>query len=685
MFNTLFIKAVAAFLTASLGATVTLPFMQLSLQLPEVPLTTGPGIQRFASCTALKDQISKAPGNNRGVMYEDLAVTAMPMMAGSAQKAAAPTANTGVVSGQAPSGDYSQTNVQVQGVDEADIVKVGDLVKDGYRYVYHLTKNRLAVSIVEPADKAAMVRLVNFDSGFNAQDLYVQGDRVMVVGTKWDNQVYPMPLMRGVTNGIMRPWRGQSVTVAKIFDAGDPKNKELKELRTVEFDGSISSSRMINGMVYLVMNASSPWDELQVLPGEKDLVPAYHDSKAGTDFKPMVGCADVSYFDVQPTRDYLAVASLPMSGTGDIKRAVVLGSSETVYASLDNLYVARQDWYQPPVRDSLLGQTGSTEKTAIYKFALKDGQIAYQAKGTVPGTLLNQFSLDENDGNLRVATTKGQVWDQQNPSTNNVYVLGSDLKQRGKIEGIAPGEKIYSIRFMGARGYMVTFKKVDPFFVLDLKNPDAPKILGKLKIPGFSDYLHPMDENHIIGVGKNADDAAEQSFAWYQGMKIAVFDVTDVANPKEMWKTEIGDRGTDSPALQDHKAFLYSPEKQILALPIRLAELSSEIKNDPERQGNEYGDFTFQGVYVYKLTLDKGFQLIGRITHHEDDQAALKSGYYWGQYDTDIQRVLYVGDTLLTVSNDKIGLNHLFDLKSQGSIDYPQVEQPQPEPGPIMY
>ena len=678
MFNTLFLKAVASFLSVSLGAPIALPFMQMTLQVPETQLASGPGIQRFASCTALKNQIAKAPGYGRGMMYNDLAVTAMPMMAGSAQKAAAPT---GAVASESSGSDYSRTNVQVQGVDEADIIKIGDTTQNGFRYVYHLTKNRLAVSAVEPIEEATVIRMVDFDSGFSAQDLYVQGDRVMVVGTKYENQVYPMPLMRGVTSRVM-PWRGQSVTVVKVFDVSKPAD-EIKELRTVEFDGSISSSRMINGVTYLVMNAGSPWDELQILPGEKELVPGYSDSKSGKDFKPMVNCGDVSYFDVQPTRDYLAVASVPMSGQGDIKRAVVLGSSETVYASLDNLYVARQDWSQPPVRDSLLGQTDTSEKTAIYKFALKDGQISYQAKGTVPGHLLNQFSMDENAGNLRVATTKGEVWNQQTPSTNNVYILGSNLKQRGSIEKIAPGEKIYSIRFMGDRGYMVTFKKVDPFFVLDLKNPDAPKILGKLKIPGYSDYLHPMDENHIIGVGKNADDAAEQSFAWYQGMKIAVFDVTDVSNPKEMWKTEIGDRGTDSPALQDHKAFLYSPEKQILALPIRLAELSPEVKNNPERQGNEYGDFTFQGAYVYKLTLDKGFQLIGRVTHHEDDQAALKSGYYWGQYDTDIQRVLYVGDTLLTVSNDKIGLNGLFDLKQRGSIDYPKTAEPQPEQ--VMY
>jgi hypothetical protein len=348
--------------------------------------------------------------------------------------------------------------------------------------------------------------------------------------------------------------------------------------------------------------------------------------------------------------------------------------------------VAHSDWSQPPVRDSLQPETLG-EHTVIEKFALKNGVATYAGRGTVPGTLLNQFSMDEFNGDLRVATTQGDVWNHENPSTNNVYILGKDLKARGKIEGLAPGEKIYSVRFMGKRGYMVTFKKVDPLFAFDLSNPDAPAVLGKLKIPGFSDYLHPMDDTHLIGVGKNAADAEEGTFAWYQGMKLAVFDVTDVTNPKEMWKTDIGDRGTTSPALANHKAFLYDADKQLLALPITLTELSPAQKEGPEMSASQYGEFTFQGAYVYRLTLDKGFELLGRITHHEDNQDFMKSGYYWGYNDRDIERVQYVGDTLLTFSPAGVGLNALYSLEKRGLVTYPQVQpppiQPLPEPGPI--
>jgi len=619
----------------------------------QTAVQTSAPLTRFVSCAALKDRIFRASSD--GAMYP--MVKALPTAGATAAQ---------MTSESAATNDYSHTNVQVAGVDEADIIKL-----DGSR-VFHLTKNRLAISLVNPPTQAKLLSVTDFGQDFTAQDMYVENGRAMVLGQNYEARVYPGPIPLGAKMlPSYMPWRGRSVTTVQIFDISDPARPQ--KIRTVEFDGSLSSSRLINGTAYLVMNAWSPWD--QAGEDEASLVPGYRDSSQGAAFHPMARCVDVSYFDPRPARQYLAVASLPISGSGEIKRQVILGSSETVYASTENLYVARQDWYSTAVRDTNDPSSLEREHTVIDKFALKDGTISFLGQGKVPGHLLNQFSLDEYAGNLRVATTKGQAWDTKNPSQNNIYVLGPDLKLRGKIEGLAPGETIYSARFMGQRGYLVTFKKVDPFFVFDLSNPDAPKILGKLKIPGFSDYLHPIDENHIIGVGKNASDAAEGSFAWYQGMKLAVFDVTDVVNPKEMWKTEVGDRGTDSPALTDHKAFLYSPTKQLLVLPIRLAELPPEIKTDPLRQGSEYGDYTFQGAYVWRLTLDDGFQFLGRVTHQPNDDQFLKSSYYYGSSDNDVVRAAYVNDTLLTFSNNRLELHHLYDLTAYGQVAYPTLTE----------
>ena len=310
----------------------------------------------------------------------------------------------------------------------------------------------------------------------------------------------------------------------------------------------------------------------------------------------------------------------------------------------------------------------------IHKISLDGNQITYEGKGEVPGRILNQFSMDEYNGYFRIATTTGNNWNADEQLKNNIYVLDSDLKQVGKIENIAPGEEIYASRFLGEKAYLVTFKKIDPFFTIDLSDPYNPQILGKLKIPGYSDYLHPYDENHIIGIGKNTVEALEEEnwrnidFAWYQGLKIALFDVSDFENPTVVSQVIIGDRGTSSPALYDHKAFLFNKEKNLLVIPVELYEIDEEIK---EKKGNYtgsiYGDFAFQGAYVYDLTVEDGFQLKGTITHLSDDDLE-KTGFY-PLYEKSITRSLYIDNVLYTISQGMIKANDLSRLNEKNSIE----------------
>jgi uncharacterized secreted protein with C-terminal beta-propeller domain len=229
----------------------------------------------------------------------------------------------------------------------------------------------------------------------------------------------------------------------------------------------------------------------------------------------------------------------------------------------------------------------------------------------------------------------------------------------GKLEGLAPREDIYSARFAGDRCYVVTFKKVDPLFVIDLANPTNPHVLGKLKIPGFSNYLHPYDENHVIGLGKEATESESGDFAWYQGLKISLFDVTDVTNPREIAKIEVGDRGTDSPALSDPHAFLFSLERNLLIIPILEAKIDSSNYggNPPD---NAYGDYVYQGAYVFKISLE-GITLLGRVTHLKEGEL-MKSGYYM-ESDNMITRSLYIGDYLYTISSTMIKISNLTNLK----------------------
>ena len=283
--------------------------------------------------------------------------------------------------------------------------------------------------------------------------------------------------------------------------------------------------------------------------------------------------------------------------------------------------------------------------------------------------------MDEYNNFFRIATTIGEVWNTETQSTNNIYVLDDELTLISKIENIAPGEKIYSARFMGDKAYLVTFKKIDPFFTIDLSDPYNPIILGKLKIPGYSDYLQPYDEDHIIGIGKDTVDPTEEEaegrnfdFAWYQGLKIALFDVSDFENPKEIAKIVIGDRGTDSPALYNHKALLFDREKELLVIPVNLYTISDEIKSQYNNYtGSQYGEFTFQGAYVYNLNLIDGFKEVGRVTHM-DDEEFLKTGFYpYGP--ASIERSIYIDNYLYTISESMVKINTLDNLNDINTIE----------------
>jgi len=234
------------------------------------------------------------------------------------------------------------------------------------------------------------------------------------------------------------------------------------------------------------------------------------------------------------------------------------------------------------------------------------------------------------------------------------------------------------VRFMGDRGYMVTFKKVDPLFVIDLKDPAKPQILGALKIPGYSDYIHPYDENHIIGFGKDTIEVEQKdaqgnpirTMAFYQGMKIALFDVSDVNHPVEKFKEIIGDRGTDSELLENHKALLFSKERNLMAFPVTVME----IKNKEDAiKGNmpQHGEFSFQGAYVYDIDLQKGFKLKGRITHLSPEDY-LKSGKGWYDSQKNLERIMYIGENLYTLSEGMVKANSMSDLKEVNALEIPQ-------------
>jgi len=294
------------------------------------------------------------------------------------------------------------------------------------------------------------------------------------------------------------------------------------------------------------------------------------------------------------------------------------------------------------------------EKTVIHKIGINKNKLEYKANGSVTGNVLNQFSMDEHNGYFRIATTKNRTWsrfEEENfDSYTNLYILDENLNSIGKVENLAAGERIYSVRFMQDRAYMVTFKQTDPLFVIDVKDPENPKVLGELKIPGFSNYLHPYDNETLIGIGK---DTAENEWGGVttKGLKFSLFDVKDVASPKEIDTYIIGDAGSESVALSDHKAFLFSRDKNLLVVPAIVRESKNE---------NSWGDITFSGALVFGISKD-GFELKGRISHLEEKDVDIfnRGGY---NYNMGVKRSLYINNVLYTFSDYYLKMNNLENL-----------------------
>jgi inhibitor of cysteine peptidase len=609
------------------------------------------GWAKFSSLEEMREYIKKntpdgESGYQEGMMMEDRVMTKTL----SANSASAPSAAQGTGTGSTSSPDYSKTNIQVAGVDEADIVKT-----DG-EYIYVVARGNIFIVRSYPASEGKVVASINLKE-LNPQEIFVNGNRLVVFGSdSWEKGPEIMVGASGAPMRYDRYYYPSYISAAKVlvYDISDKANPaQVKELSV---EGSYLDSRMIGDHVYFIVNQAFRYynnNEDIVLPLVKE---------DGTEAN-ITKYTDIHYFPGYPVRyyGYATLASLDLKDNKVEMKTVLSGSADTIYMSQDNLFITAQRYYFQRGGWALSLYPGSSEeKTVIHKIAVKDGSFEYVASGEVTGRILNQFSMDESKGFFRIATTTGNTWDAT--SKNHVFVLDKDMKESGKLMNLAPGEQIYSARFMGDRCYLVTFKKIDPLFVLDLSNPKSPKVLGKLKIPGYSDYLHPYDENHLIGIGKDALPSEVGDFAWYQGVKISLFDVSDVSKPREEANYQIGDRGTDSEALQDHKAFLFDKERNLLVLPIVLAEKDPRYKDDPQ----EYGDYTFQGAYVFSISPENGIKLRGRITHETKDEMK-KMGYYYDS-ESKVRRSLYIGETLYTISGTKIKANDLASLKEQGAI-----------------
>ena len=291
------------------------------------------------------------------------------------------------------------------------------------------------------------------------------------------------------------------------------------------------------------------------------------------------------------------------------------------------------------------------ETTAIHAFTLRGGAepgADYAGSGAVRGRPLSSFSFDERDGALRVATTTGHAPSPDARSAVTVLrPVSGGLAEVGRVDGLAPGEDIRAVRFDDARGFVVTFKKTDPLFALDLADPAAPRVAGELVVPGFSTYMQLMDPAHLLTLGYDADD--QGGFAWFQGLQLQIFDVADLASPSLAWREVVGTRGSSSGAATDHLAFNYFAPKDLLAIPLTICTGGTG--------GWTTGDVTFSGLGVWRVTVAGGFQKLGGVDHRPAASPGSYSGAcasWWTNPNTVVQRSVFLEDFVLSLTREEL-------------------------------
>jgi uncharacterized secreted protein with C-terminal beta-propeller domain len=629
-------SAVAAAVALIVGVVVVLPHgggEGTSSAGPGVAYAVPGALQPFDTCDTVlqyfKDQapeylIERAGGGDR---------VATDTGSGAAeQRTAKDFSNTTPESASTPQ-DYSTTNVQEAGVDEPDIVKT-----DGKRIV---------------AVAQARVHLVGLDGGkmtlrktlpdTMVRNVFLSGDRVLVFSGQTAQSSEP---------GLR--WAGQQA-VLTMYDISDLSDPQLIAKLTI--DGNVLDARLVGTQVRVVtisspdVNAPAPVyapdggitekskEELRAAVASThvdDWIPTYalQDGAGGEVSKGrLVECANLAHPETFSGLDTVAVSAFDMGSALQSRQTVgLIAGGQQIYATDTSTYVSTTDW----TRD------GSAAKTSLHKFVTaSSGASTYQGSGEIPGTLLNQYAMSEYDGVLRVASTVSERrgWTNPRQLTQGVVTTLQEqdgaLRQLGQVGGLGQqdNESIKAVRFIEDRGYVVTFRSTDPLYVLDLRNAAAPKVVGELKIPGYSGYLHPIGENLLLGVGQSGLDSgiapSPTTRRSQVGVQFSLFDISDPAAPRRIDTQTYG--GGAAAAEFDPKAFLYWEPRNLIIAPTNL-------------HGDYRGKGAFSGLVLLRADAE-GLKELGRLTTTK-------------AYGT-VNRSLVVGDTVYMLTDHALQANSL--------------------------
>lgn len=663
--------------------------------------------------------------------------------------------DSGAAPSPAPDGSFSGTTTQEAGVDEADVVKT-----DGTNFYlidsnYEGDGSVLRIVRANPADQMTVLSETVIE-GYG-RDLYLHGDKLVAVTTGGGFFFYPLIDMMAAqdvdapavetTDSVTvdeadsepRPdgsdssggTDGDVISIAPPFGGGDFVYERPHTLVTVydisnpaapvrlsqtKFDGTQSATRMIDGVLHMVTaNYQEYYFDVMPMMGRPELdvnavdattlLPNFERTNAdGTKVSgAVVDWQNLYYPAEEDGFGVVTLVSLDVDNDAAFTTVGVVAEPGLIYSSLNAMYLTNTNWDW---------QGNARTTTNVYKFAFENRGARPVATGAVEGRILNQYSMGEYQGNLRVATTIDAVFTcgffecvQTEEAQNNVFVIGQSgdtLNVLGSVTGIAPRETIQSARFIGDKGYVVTFEQTDPLFTLDLSDPANPRVVGELQVPGFSTFLTPMDENHLLAVGQYVPPPGE-SGSW--GVQVSIFDVSNFASPTRSANIILGgDSGAYSEATWDPKAFTYFAEGGMVAMPLSIYPTyvfdeslgidggggmmdGGTMTTDPGTvDGIAVGepsptqvDAGFDGLVVFSASAAGGLAELGRISTRFDQTP------YWG---TSFTRAVFIGDKVYAVSNLGVRESSASAVSSPeqelfyGPVFEESTDEIKPEPAP---
>ncbi|MDO4543938.1 MAG: beta-propeller domain-containing protein [Clostridia bacterium] len=512
--------------------------------------------------------------------------------------------------------EYSETNTQVRGVDEADIVKTdGD-----YIYTFSSEMNKLYIVAVDDADMTVLdeIELSSYgdNDGWYALEFYILNDRLFLIYNRYHYEY---------DDSDENEWYGFSEEYSGVITYDITDRSNVLEIAQVEQSGNYRDSRLVDGYLYIISNQ-------YVYEPIEDVLRTYCPTVGVDGDMEVMPIEDIIIYEEPSDSSYTVITSIDATfGTEHSSHKALFGSAGTVYCNHEHILLADTVYENETLEDQVTEdgrnyqQWTSMQTTKLALFGIDAGSITELANGLIEGSLLNQFSMDEYNGYFRIVATLNtsvqtiytdgiDTYEWNSKQDNTLYVLDSNLNQVGKIENVGQDETVHSVRFDGDIGYFVTFRQTDPLFAVDLSDPYNPTVLSALKIPGFSSYLHAYGDGLLFGLGYDADEET----GWTECIKLSMFDVSDKADVTEA-HTLILDEVYWSEATSNHKAILIDVEKNLIAFP-------ADVK-----------------YYIYSYDAENGFVKQGEVAYAEDGE------YWYGD-----MRGLYIDNVFYVVKANGI-------------------------------